>query len=1086
MEKDIPRLKLKRVDGELIQFSDIRNADQPRIEDLVQRQLYFLKHLAFDGLIDNVIEFEPKHLNSVNNDRDHRLFLDSLLPHLSFLRTSNPSAQYPDQSYHFIHLTFQEYFAARYFVRQWSRDSHLKRLMSSYRKDSERVDSKPAEFLAKYKYDQRLNVMWRFAAGLLDAIDNKGGHHATCFLKVIEQEPRDLLGPAHQRLVMHCLSEVVSSGGSDFSTYKEHLEDILAQWLCIESEVGRESFLAAEPEFPEKALEKVLKQGSEKTRKAIVEALVRRRAPHAALNAVLLCLDDGKSSDRMREDILCLTGNINTPLAENQTRSVVAYLGSTSHDLRRWAWSILLSQPTLSRDIVKLIGEKTEKDFENKSMGSRPRILELMAKNSALAKEAIQLAAAQLEDSALPPHIRQLAAAQRQDQHSDLIEGISLEMERFITSHEYVYSNETESKVSVIRQIPHLRQTALRVLREHSAFPIHKFSWLEEQLRACGRIDQALRKNRYLSNRGFTKSTLRSNDRLADEILQILQLSQKFDLSKEALLSVAKQFKADGAVDRRLMATFRTLQFLGNRSDLSKEVLLLVVEQLKVYTAARRSLQVLRCQSNLSKEILHEVAEIFTSQLLPDTIQDDAAEFLTSQPALPEEILCSVKAWQEDRHPSRHIETILRSKGRSSLSEDTLLSVASKLKSNEAQTREAAVKCLSAQLALSEDVLRLIAELLKDTVYEINQAAARVLMVHIALPDAILQSVAEQLEHADYNIKQAAGEILNNQTVLPDKIFQLAVKQLEKKSKSARVAALRALNNQSNLSTRLLRLVEEQLKDKDSAISSRAVQVLKRQTALPDEILQLIVKRLENEIFCIMLGKVIVFKNRGDLSQDLFDLIASQPVYQTSVTQGSVYKIPPDRKRSVLSKKIIDLVETVLKNGPMHRLRSLLGVLASQPALPERTLQLVAQQLRESDEWDRKAIAEFLKHQPVLPVAVLELLGELITNDVFEEKGQKEAADILKGQSSLPGTVLRLVEKPLRSKSISSSTWTTALEILRAQSALPEESLEAIVTSFDERSGYYQDQLVETLFSQPALYTGVLSTHLDLFFIQES
>ncbi|KAL7934294.1 peptidase C14 [Trichoderma chlorosporum] len=279
-KKDIPQLTLGWHEKQ-IKPSEIVSADQQYVEWLVQRELHYLEHLAFDGLINNVLEFKHQdHLNLVNYDENYRLRLDSLLPRLSFLRSPNPSAQTTYRSYHFIHLTFQEYFAARYFSRQWKQDSVLKSLISKKGKDAT-----PKDFLAKYKYDQRFNIMWRFVAGLLDVVDMKGEHQATRFLKTIEEEPRDLIGPAHQRLVMYCLNEVVSSGGSDFSTFKERLEERLTRWLVIEYNIINRSSLAVEPEFPEKAIEKILKQGSEQARNAIIMALNKRTTPPATLNA---------------------------------------------------------------------------------------------------------------------------------------------------------------------------------------------------------------------------------------------------------------------------------------------------------------------------------------------------------------------------------------------------------------------------------------------------------------------------------------------------------------------------------------------------------------------------------------------------------------------------------------------------------------------------------------------------------------------------------------------------------------------------------------------------------------------------------
>ncbi|KAK1244162.1 hypothetical protein MKX08_002300 [Trichoderma sp. CBMAI-0020] len=585
--KDIPRLKLKSVDGELIGASDIGNADQPRIEDLVQRQLHFLEHLAFNGLIYDIVEFGPKHLNPVNNDGDHCLLLDSILPHLSFLRTSNPSAQYSDQSCHFIHLTFQEYFAARYFARQWTRDSDLKGLMCEPRKDF-----KPTEFLAKYKYDQRFNIMWRFAAGLLDVLDDDGDHQATRFLKKIEEQPRDLFGPAHQRLVMHCLSEVVSSEGSDFSTYREHLEDILAQWLSIECSCATQSCLAAEPEFPEKALEKGLKQVSDGTRTKIIMDLIERRAPHAALNTALSFLDDSNVSKDLKERILYTIKWMDLPFTENDIRSVVAQLEEEKLPLREYAWLALLSQRALSNEITILI-EK----FKKEDIKLRARLLGLMALKSIQTEEVVPLVATQLEDSALPQDMR-LIAAQFQDQSFHL-------------------KARPYEEVDAIRVISELRVSTLRILRQYSAFPIQKISWLEEQLRACNRIDRALRRYKGSSYHNERELALHYNMSLSYEVLQALQ---EFDLSGEAQVLVAQQLNADDDEINRWV-----FQILGKWSDLSKEILLLVVKQLKNSntTMANEALQILRDQSSLSKEVLHALAELSTLGFLSDEINDE-------------------------------------------------------------------------------------------------------------------------------------------------------------------------------------------------------------------------------------------------------------------------------------------------------------------------------------------------------------------------------------------------------------------------------------------------------------------------------
>lgn len=48
--------------------------------------------------------------------------------------------------------------------------------------------------------------MWRFVAGLLDA---EGEHQATRFFNAVEEALVDLLGPTHQRLIIHYLNEAI-------------------------------------------------------------------------------------------------------------------------------------------------------------------------------------------------------------------------------------------------------------------------------------------------------------------------------------------------------------------------------------------------------------------------------------------------------------------------------------------------------------------------------------------------------------------------------------------------------------------------------------------------------------------------------------------------------------------------------------------------------------------------------------------------------------------------------------------------------------------------------------------------------------
>lgn len=98
---------------------------------------------------------------------------DNVLAKISFLRTSDSTLKEEEKTYHFLHLTFQEFFAARHFVRQWISEKPLFCFTISGNHGKTQPVIQPRNFLQKEKYNARYNIFWRFVTGLFNLVRTK-------------------------------------------------------------------------------------------------------------------------------------------------------------------------------------------------------------------------------------------------------------------------------------------------------------------------------------------------------------------------------------------------------------------------------------------------------------------------------------------------------------------------------------------------------------------------------------------------------------------------------------------------------------------------------------------------------------------------------------------------------------------------------------------------------------------------------------------------------------------------------------------------------------------------------------------------
>ncbi|PGG99156.1 hypothetical protein GX51_06415 [Blastomyces parvus] len=241
------------------------------IEEEIGQTIKLLEILAFAGLYNDTIEFNKAHRQKIYKRSKLNRVSDNSLEKLSFLRTSDSSSRRKDMSYHFIHLTFQEFFAAQYFARCWRSGKPLLCLKLDTPEQKGKIETTPEEFLQSEKYNGRFDIFWRFVTGLLHSSD---GNQLCDFFRKLEDEPRDLLGPTHQRLLMHCFSEVPSSANESYiRDLRVKMRDDCYNWSLREVNLLNRMYLCRETEFPDHISNKIFADKRHEIRHALLEAL---------------------------------------------------------------------------------------------------------------------------------------------------------------------------------------------------------------------------------------------------------------------------------------------------------------------------------------------------------------------------------------------------------------------------------------------------------------------------------------------------------------------------------------------------------------------------------------------------------------------------------------------------------------------------------------------------------------------------------------------------------------------------------------------------------------------------------------------
>ncbi|OJD18908.1 hypothetical protein AJ78_01094 [Emergomyces pasteurianus Ep9510] len=784
-KKDILQLNKRNEEGLLgdSQVQKLRKRSQ--ITQYISNELELLEFLAFTGLNNDIVEFDQDHRDEIYERYNLPGISDDALDRLSFMRTSDPLSKHEDRSYHFLHLTFQEFFAAQYFVRCWKFGRPLLCLNFTGQDD---IETPPEIYLQQEKYRGRCDIFWRFVAGLLHSQDEG---QLIKFFQTLEIEPRDLLGPAHQRLLMHCFSEVPHSRSKPYLGHlRLEMESRCHKWSLHEYNIHKQMYLCCETEFPDHILNKMLTEESNEVKKAILEALYDRfQLSPDLLERIASFLKTGLPKGIQMSAVRALAKQ--SPLPENALQGVIPRLEDVNAYIRERAVVLLSKQPPLPENVL----QEVISQLEDVNEYVREAALRILRKQSPLPENTLQSVIFRLEHA--DEDVRHAAVRALGEQFpllENVLQGMISRLQDVNEDFKRV-AVEVLSKQSplllenalqgVISRLEHadgvVRQAAVRALSRQSPLPENALQGV------VSRLEDA---NRYVRE-------------AAVELL-----SRQFPLPENALQGVISRLEhADGVVRQA------AVRALGEQFPLPENALQGMISRL-------------------------EDDEWF--------VRGAAVQILRKQSPLPENTLQSVISRLEHADGVVRIAAVRALGKQFPLPEKALQSLISQLDDDNEEFRLMAVKVLAEQSSLPENTLQGMVSLLEDGEWFVRCAAVEALAKHSPLPENALQSVISRLEHADEDVRHAAVSALGKQFPLPEKALQSLISQLDDDNKDFRRMAVKVLGEQSSLPGNALQGMVARLEDGEWFVRWAAVEALAKQFPLPENTLQSVISRLED------------------------------------------------------------------------------------------------------------------------------------------------------------------------------------------------------------------------------------------------
>ncbi|KAG0008246.1 hypothetical protein BGZ80_003657, partial [Entomortierella chlamydospora] len=818
--KDAIRLG-KTSSGRLITEKQIQGLSPYKIDELMNIEIEFLGYIAFKCLKNNhQIVFDNDALgdamedldkNRQKNDRESLppLLLDDL-KQTSFLHSAdadlNTNAENLQGSWHFLHLTFQEYFAATWLVRHLQteptqgKDSPV--LMMTLEESS--------AFVREYKYNPRYEIVWWMVAGQLE------GETLVSFFELLQGAPVDLIGGYHHHLLAACLKE----GRSQLDTSNVgSLEIQLERWLQLEMMMNESSdgtsILGRMSYFPEELLIRNIDQ-SGASRKYLIQTLVTRASlTQSAIEVLHNALQDEDWTLR-RTAIDALEKK--STLTESTLQALIGALQDGNELVRISAVDVLGKQSALPESILQaLVGAL---QHENKSV-----------RNSAARALGMQ--------STFPESILQALVGALQHENKD-IRSAADALEKQSTLPESILQ-------ALVGALKHknkdVRSSAARTLGMQSTFPE---SILQALIDALQDDDWDIRNS--------AADALGNKSTLPESTLQVLigalrdenewvRRSASNALGKQSTLPESILQALIGALqDGNELVRSSAVDVLGKQSTLPESTLPALVGAMQDENKWVRSsaADALGKQSTLPESTLQALIGALQDENW--MVRNSAARVLENQSTLPESTLQALIGALQDENENVRRSAADALGNQSTLSELTFQALIGALQDEDENVRYSAADALGNQSTLPESALQALVGVLQDENWDPMRVEKQ-----SALPGSALQALIGAMQYDNKDVRSSAVDVLGNQSTLSESALQVLIGALQDENDDVRSSAAYAVEKQSTLPESILQALVGALRHENKDVRSSAVDVLGNRSTLTESTLQALIGALKDE-----------------------------------------------------------------------------------------------------------------------------------------------------------------------------------------------------------------------------------------------